>query len=342
METQLRVRGALVGIGIAALLIGACKGAIREPAGDRIGSQLGQVGVALQVAPGTMLRTVRYTLTRGGEFARSGALQASVGTTFNLVLRLPAGAGYRLGLAAQLEGEARCVGMAEFDVVIGGTTRVDVRMRCEGAPSLGTIHINGNLNLCPFAERISAMPAQARIGGSIVLVASVRDVDSGPAPLMQRWSASSGTFADPAALSTRFTCTQAGRARLVLALADGDEGCTGAGSQLEVLCVDDPPDVHDGGTVTAGSGAPDAGLDVPSAAGMNGAGIGGGLSAGSGGSSRDADGGIDAGNSDAAPSEAGPIGADPHESDASDDQDTGEDDASTRDNGERRRSRRSG
>jgi hypothetical protein len=75
---------------------------------------------------------------------------------------------------------------------------------------------------CPGLYTLSVVPDQAALGGAVTLTATVTsDVDAGTPMFL--WSAPSGTFADPAASSTSFTCTAPGN--VPVAFVVKREGC---------------------------------------------------------------------------------------------------------------------
>jgi hypothetical protein len=92
--------------------------------------------------------------------------------------------------------------------------------------------------------------AQTTVGGSVVLTATATGQD--PNELGYWWSAPSGTFSAPGALSTSFTCTTAGIVVVKLTVTDGPvparQFCDPALSTrtLQVTC-DNPLDASTGG-----------------------------------------------------------------------------------------------
>jgi hypothetical protein len=72
---------------------------------------------------------------------------------------------------------------------------------------------------CAALTNVSAVPAEAFVGGSIALTASA----SGPVPssLTYAWSAPSGSFDQPNAASTHFQCTVPGPVSVTVTAADG-------------------------------------------------------------------------------------------------------------------------
>jgi hypothetical protein len=89
---------------------------------------------------------------------------------------------------------------------------------CEGA-----VIIDIDINICPDITHFSAMPLGIGVGGTINLEADVTDGDGDL--LTHLWGATSGTFADASALTTTYTCTEAGEHTITFTVEDPD-GCT--------------------------------------------------------------------------------------------------------------------
>jgi hypothetical protein len=78
---------------------------------------------------------------------------------------------------------------------------------------------------CPDLTSVRAAPDQAQVGTPVVVVATaVGVIDAGTA--LFSWSASSGSFGDPAAPITTFTCAAPGRVTLTVAATQ--DGCSEA------------------------------------------------------------------------------------------------------------------
>jgi 3-phytase len=201
----------------APLLLGGCSLHSDSPAAVE---DAGAIGVALQLAPGIDLPSVTYTITRAGGFSKTGPLDLT--NSSKLVARiggLPPGAGYSISLTGNATGGFGCLGSATFAVMSNATTNVVVNLQCKGGSTAGTAQINGTTKLCPVIDELTAAPAEARIGGSVALIAGAHDGDS--AALTYGWAASSGTFSNAAAASTSFTCATVGEVPVTVSVSDG-------------------------------------------------------------------------------------------------------------------------
>lgn len=75
---------------------------------------------------------------------------------------------------------------------------------------------------CPLVTSWSASPLQASApNGKIAVTAETTDVpDAGAQPLEVMWSATAGSFAEPTALQTVYTCTTIGTQTLTFSATD--------------------------------------------------------------------------------------------------------------------------
>lgn len=82
---------------------------------------------------------------------------------------------------------------------------------------------NVQVRRCPNLSSLAIVPNHAAVGGSVAVTASVTSAADGGVPVLA-WSASGGTFADPSAPLTTFTCTAPGPAAVTIAATQ--DGCT--------------------------------------------------------------------------------------------------------------------
>jgi hypothetical protein len=215
--------------------------------------EAGTVQLALQ-AGGATIATVSYSITGPGGFSQTGSIDVGHSSTISAQLGpFPAGNGYTISLTAtSTDGTETCAGSATFSILAGQTEPVAIALSCHQAPRVGSVAVNGTLNLCPQIDALDALPAEAQVGGSIGLTAIAHDSDGGPSPLTYQWTASAGVLTDPTAASTRFSCTTPGAVTISLVASDGDTsaGCP-ATSSLTVTCTAAPA----AGACALGNGA---------------------------------------------------------------------------------------
>jgi hypothetical protein len=219
------------GLAAAALLLAGCDHA-------RIDSQpTGDVGFALQIAPGVSITSASYAIVGRTGFTSSGSV--AVGNSADVpvpVSGLPVGTGYTITVVASA-GITMCRGVAVFDVIAGSNAAVIVHLVCREPPRTGSIGLTGLINVCPILDGLGASPDRVQVGGTSALTSSATDADNGPGPLAFQWTASSGSFSNATAASPTFTCTQAGTVTVSVKASDGDPDPTCADSlTVTVLC----------------------------------------------------------------------------------------------------------
>ncbi len=193
--------------------------------------------MALQLAPGLTLDSVKYVITAPEASSQIGTIDVSQSSTISATIGgLVVGDGYTLTLSATASnGTTQCGGTsAPFSVMAHATTSVNVHLLCQEAPAKGSVMVNGTVNICPRIDGLSASPGEALVGGSIALAGAAHDTDAAPGPLTYRWTASAGTLSDATAANPTFTCTTAGTVNLTLAVSDSD--CSDTQS-LTVTCT---------------------------------------------------------------------------------------------------------
>jgi hypothetical protein len=202
--------------------------------------QSGEIGLALQVQPGITINTVAYSITGPGAFTKTGTIDVSNSSTISAVISaIPAGNGGSITLSATTaDGATQCAGSASFNVTAHATTAVSVHLTCHEAARTGSVLVNGNVNVCPAIDGVSASPSEVLVGGSVLLGVTAHDSDNGPSPLAYHWTTSSGALSDASSATPRFTCTGAGNVTLTVTASDGDSApsCADTGS-VTVTCT---------------------------------------------------------------------------------------------------------
>jgi len=83
----------------------------------------------------------------------------------------------------------------------------------------GSVSFEGRITLCPEFTFVFASPLQTGVGGQINVSATASDADNDP--LSFSWTATAGSFVNPAAASTKYNCTSAGTQVLTVTATDG-------------------------------------------------------------------------------------------------------------------------
>jgi len=165
-------------------------------------------------------------------------------------LLVPSGNGDVLDLTVMTSNGKSCSGTSPpFNVRPGAPTGITLVLSCLPA--------NPAADSCPTVDVQPPVPADGNASsGRFSVGATASDPDPGDT-LSFTWAASSGTFGDPAAASTLYTCTTTGAQTQVLNVDDHHvpTSCTET-FLLPVTCVAPPADA---GVCTDGCVTPAAG-----------------------------------------------------------------------------------
>lgn len=229
----MRFRMALTEIAIA--LVAA--GAVGACAGDAAEVETGSLGMEVQIAPGVTLSAVNWSINNAGSgFSRTGSVNVRFSNTISFQTgALPPGVGYTIALAAtSVDGAFTCAGSAGFKATAGIVTPVSLILTCSTAPAgQGTIVVNGTTQLCANLDSLSASPLETAVNTSILLSAtgSIGELAPGFA-----WTATAGTFDNPALASPTFTCPATpGPVTITVTVTPSAPACTTVTSQSVVV-----------------------------------------------------------------------------------------------------------
>ena len=153
-------------------------------------------------------------------------------------------------------GAVLCTGSKDFTVLVDQTITVDVVLMCggDGDDPLGNVNISATFeevegNNCPRLHFLNAVPDEVPAEGSAVTVL-VSDKDGDV--LTTALTATGGSFADPTALSTTYTCDDAsGSQTMFVTVSDGEAACDKSTS-FDVTCPGDN-NLCEGKTCDAGN-----------------------------------------------------------------------------------------
>jgi 5'-nucleotidase len=234
------VLSSALALGLGFAIVGCSEGA---PQSSRpVGEHAGEGSLDLQLASGSTLTSVNYTIIGPASFSKTGSLDVSNSTTISgLVGGIPTGTNYVITLSATTaDASVSCGGSATFNVTAHQTTAVNIALTCKEQGKTGGILVNGVLNICPVVDGLNVTPNELAIGGSLVVSASAHDSDAAPSALTYQWTASSGTLSSATAQSPTFTCTTAGTATLTVAVSDGDPTPNCGDSMTATVTCDTP------------------------------------------------------------------------------------------------------
>ena len=156
---------------------------------------------------------------------------------------------YKIELEATSDdGASSCRGSTMFDVTAGVATKVAVVLGCSGEQQFGAVRVNGDFNICPELTKAVVAPLQTSVGNVIDVRSEAKDAEGDT--IEYAWTADSGTFANPSAAATFYTCEETGDHQLTISVTDdGAKYCVDSWT-VDVRCVD-----GNGTGGTGGSGA---------------------------------------------------------------------------------------
>jgi len=216
--------------------------------------------------PDPVINEVLWAITGNGMAAMMGSIDTSApGATPSIEVFGLAPGTYTVHLEASSDdGVTSCQGSAVFDLTAGLTTEVAVLLRCTTGERFGGVRVNGTLNICPELTEAVVSPLQTSIGNIITVGSEAHDPDDDT--IEYSWTANSGTFANPSAPDTFYTCEQTGNHQLTISVTDdGAKHCIDSWT-VDITCV------HDDAGGTGGAGGIGGTGATGGAGGMNGTG----------------------------------------------------------------------
>ena len=218
---------------VAALSIASCTG-------DASTSETGSLSVNLQLRGEIEIHQVTWEITRTDMAPMDGTINTSApGSTPSVeVFGLEPATDYLITMnATSVLGETSCGGSAEFDVEPGVSTNVMVLLNCKPPQVLGGVRVNGEINVCAdLVVVVVVAPLQTSVGNDIELSAVAEDAEGDDITYL--WETTGGSFADPNAADTVYTCEEVGNYDISVAVSDDDfEYCT-SGWTIRVTCVE--------------------------------------------------------------------------------------------------------
>ncbi len=198
----------------------------------------GSLSLDLVLAGDIQIDVVDWEITGNGMDMGGSVDVSAPGSTASVeVYGLPVGnEPYVVELSAvSVDQQVTCRGSAEFDVEVGVSTPVMVILNCKLPQDLGSVRVNGKLNICAQLTKMVVAPLQTSVGNDISLFSTASDEEGDPIAYM--WSSHSGSIANPAAPSTTYTCTEAGDDDITVLVTDDDGTHCMSMWTVRVTCV---------------------------------------------------------------------------------------------------------
>ncbi len=133
------------------------------------------------------------------------------------------------------DGILMCEGSAAFTITAGVITDVYIVLNCDTDPRFGGVRVNGELNVCADLTTVVVSPLQVEVGYNIDLMAAAEDAENDP--ITYNWTATSGSFNDPSAANTQYTCEAPGTHTLTLGVSDDNFTHCVDSFSADVTCV---------------------------------------------------------------------------------------------------------
>ncbi len=224
--------------------------------GEKSKESTGVLMATLVVAPGIDETEIIYEITGNG-IDLTGTIPVTSNPVTASIAGIPVGTAYTIKLST---ADDLCSGSSPFDVIANQTTKVSVQIQCTNIPPRQEVDVTGNFVLCPTIGSVVAAPATVDVGGTIQVSVNAQNLGGGT--LTYAWTATAGSFADPAAAGTSYACSAAGAQTLTIKASNGT--CSDSLS-MSVTCTGAGP--------TCGNGVVDPGenCDTAIAAGQPGA-----------------------------------------------------------------------
>ena len=164
------------------------------------------------------------------------------------------------------DGASSCRGSTMFDVTAGVAAEAAVVLGCSGGEQFGAVRVNGEFNICPELTKAVVAPLQTSVGNVIDVRSEAKDAEGDT--IEYAWTTDSGTFANPSAAATFYTCEETGDHQLTISITEkGSDACVDDWT-VDIRCVD--------GSGTGGSGATGGTGGMAGAGGAGGTGAAGG------------------------------------------------------------------
>jgi cysteine-rich repeat protein len=206
---------------------------------------LGSLGLAIAIAPGLDITSLRYSVQVPGLAPIQGNLPVAADGSFRGKIEdVPAAESVTVVLDASGASGATCTGQGTVAVRAGEVSTLTIGMQCRlpvtapPVPTTGSISIQGSFDVCPRVLAAAATPGTT--SSTSALTANAEDADGDA--MTFAWSASGGSFADAAVANTTYSCGAPGEAMLTVTVTDG-RGCSDSKVVLVTCETPSPPPV---------------------------------------------------------------------------------------------------
>lgn len=233
------------GVCLVGVLLWVSYGSAIEPSGS--------LSLALVLQEGAEVDRVDWQITGNGIDPMTGSIDIPAPSA-PIAIDVPGiapGDGYQIDLSASSDdGNTTCQGPAAFNAAEGEVTEVHVMLRCTTDFGAGQAQTQALVNSCAYLTWVTVSPLQTSVGNNIDVFADAFDPEGDPIEYL--WTGTGGSFADPTAQTTTYTCEQVGDQSIGVTVSDdGFQSCL-ASYDTQVTCVLGAGCTPDGGAQSAG------------------------------------------------------------------------------------------
>ncbi len=133
---------------------------------------------------------------------------------------------------------------------LASVTQVMVVLNCKPNEQYGGVRVNGKFNFCADLMKVVVSPLQTSVGNQIDVLAQAVDLEGDPIEYL--WTGTGGSFADPSAPETTYTCEEVGDQTITITVSDDGFKYCDCSWTVDVRCVDGTGAGGTGGMGAAG------------------------------------------------------------------------------------------
>src|SRR4051794_17212230 len=156
----------IAGLALALAASGLACSSNGGAAGAETPGNTGSIDLGLSAGSLT-INSVSYSIENGLGFRKTGTIDVTNSTRISATIGgIPAGTGYYIRLTAVAENDAyaTCSGYALADIIAGSTTYTKIVLSCKASAVMGSVQIDGSINLCPTLGTLSIEPNETTVG----------------------------------------------------------------------------------------------------------------------------------------------------------------------------------
>jgi hypothetical protein len=204
---------------IAAALVCSLTSGCAENEGDLPG----EVQLQLSLPSGVTVNSIAWNVLSATEAVLASGTTNTSGTraTPSLSVSVPPGTGEKVSVTATTTAGASCAGTSDpFNVTRGSPVSVSLVIACTSPPpstGLGTVVVTAVVDPNNYCPTLTSWGVSPRQGGGFDVSVSTTSIEGDT--VTYAWTATDGSFVDPAAASTQYACNSSGLQTLSVAIS---------------------------------------------------------------------------------------------------------------------------